>query len=70
MKTGGNMKLTPKFMEATVKELERAGITMKLEGGEGTFNVQGAGSDTITITVIIESHAVVSGNQKNNIKRR
>jgi len=58
VKTGDNMKLTPKFMKAVQKELERAAITIELESGEGTFNVQGIGSDKITITVTIESHAV------------
>ena len=65
MKTGAHMKLTPKFMEAVQEELKRAAITIELEGGEGRFDVQGIGSDKITITVTIESHAVTG-----NLKKR
>lgn len=64
MKTGACMKLTQEFMKAIVKELKRAAIAIELEGGEEKFSIQGVGSDTITITVTIESHAVVSGDQK------
>ena len=66
MKTGGHMKLTQEFMKAVQEELKRTGVAIELESGEGKFDIQGAGSDTITITVTIESHAV-SGNLK---KRR
>ena len=53
-------------MKAVQEELERAAITIELESGEGTFNVQGAGSDKITITVTIESHAV-TGNMEQDL---
>ena len=66
MKTGDHMKLTQEFMKATVKELERTGIIMKLEGGEGKFSIQDAGSDKIIITVTIESHAV-TGNMEQDL---
>ena len=55
MKTGNYMKLTPKFMKAVQEELKRTGVAIELESGEGKFDIQGAGSDTITITVTIEN---------------
>ena len=64
MKTGDYMKLTPEFMEAIVKELKRAAIAIELESGEGIFTIENIGDSKITITVTIESHAVVTGNQK------
>ena len=54
------MKLTPKFIKAIQKELKRAAIAIELEGGEGKFDIQGVGSDAITVIITIESHAVVS----------
>lgn len=65
MKTGDDMKMTQEFMEAIHKELKRTGVVIELESGEGKFDIQGVGSDTITITMTIRSHAVLSfGNQK------
>ena len=63
MKTGAHMKLTQEFVKAVQEELKRLGVTIELESGEGTFNIQGVGSNTIIVTVTIESHAVVSSGE-------
>ena len=56
---GDSMELSQKFMKAVETELKRAGIAMELEGGEGKFDIQNIGDTKVTITVTIESHAVV-----------
>jgi hypothetical protein len=54
-----HMEFTRKFMKAIQEELKRTGVTMELEGGEGTFNIQDIGDSKVTLTVIIESNTII-----------
>ena len=55
------MEFTREFMKAIQEELKRTGVTMELEGGEGTFDIQDIGDSKVTLTVIIESNTIVEG---------
>ena len=54
-----HMEFTREFMKAIQEELKRIGVTMELEGGEGTFNIQDIGDSKVTLTVIIESNTII-----------
>jgi len=56
-----HMEFTREFMKAIQEELKRTGVTMELEGGEGTFDIQDIGDSKVTLTVIIESNTIVEG---------
>lgn len=52
------MQFTQEFMKAVETELKRTGVTVELEGGKGTFDIENIGDSKITIQVTIESDAV------------